>query len=405
MKISISRDRDVLNTFMSGVLIFSIVYMIGFPKGGVKIYGIPLTIGYILSGLLLILAMTRIDLSKIPINRVIVIIFAGILSFWSWGIIFANGFQKSGFALAYFIATLYLPIFGMIAFSGLIMDKLSGPVLLAIKISIRFVILYGIFLFIFKYITGSWIEIPYLTVNADDIGSLDDKYINRGGIFKLISTYNNGNIFGVCMAIIGPIYLYLEENKIFKITLMIAMLLTLSRTVWIAMILINLFSIASQGRGVKQIFNIALFTILGLVSLSVVLAFMGRDLSFLFDKNLGGRAGMLFSVSEAKFIPTGAFKDISEIVYVGVLNGFGFFGLVLFLLYLLSPIALLLLGGTPLFSRRPDSACLQGLVIYAIIACSDGAFSYIPVMMIYWMVAGLGFWYQREVKRRFREAR
>ena len=53
---------------------------------------------------------------------------------------------------------------------------------------------------------GKFIEIPFLTVNAGDYGTLEStKHINRGGYLKLISTYNNGNVYGVATLILLPL--------------------------------------------------------------------------------------------------------------------------------------------------------------------------------------------------------
>ncbi|MCK4632346.1 MAG: hypothetical protein KAT79_03695, partial [candidate division Zixibacteria bacterium] len=99
---------------------------------------------------------------------------------------------------------------------------------------------YGIFLFIYRLVTGDWIEIPFLTVNYGDLGGLDYKHINRGGIFKLISTYNNGNIYGICVLMLLPLYERLEK-KGWKVWIVKAsLLLTLSRTVWIGLVVYEL---------------------------------------------------------------------------------------------------------------------------------------------------------------------
>ncbi len=33
------------------------------------------------------------------------------------------------------------------------------------------------------------------------------------------------------------------------------------------------------------------------------------------------------------------------------------------------------------------------MLLYLLLAAADAAYSLIPVMMIFWMVAGMGFWY------------
>ena len=54
-----------------------------------------------------------------------------------------------------------------------------------------------------------------LTVNAGDLGELDSsKFNQRGSVSKLISTYNNGNIFGVCTLMLFPIFYEYTKSKI-----------------------------------------------------------------------------------------------------------------------------------------------------------------------------------------------
>jgi len=65
-----------------------------------------------------------------------------------------------------------------------------------------------------KNIFKTDIEIPYFTINAADVGEVADKYNQRGNIMKLISTYNNGNIFGVCTLMFFPLFYYNTQKSI-----------------------------------------------------------------------------------------------------------------------------------------------------------------------------------------------
>lgn len=389
------KPRDALNGFVGALIGLSVFYMIAFPKGGVKIYGIPLTIGYALSGLLLVISILSIRFRSISFKRIICVLPCLILGLWSWVTISTNGYVSTAFVAAYFVTILYIPLFGLTAFSGLIMDNHRRVVERSILIAVRFIVFYGIFLFIFKYMTGKWIEIPYFTINADDMGQLDEKMVNRGGIFKLISTYNNGNIFGVSLSIMAPYYFRIENRKAFLLALFLALALTLSRTVWISAIILALFFSLSGESKIKAAASMVGSLTLLLLGLVATIAFMGRDLAFVFDSNLGGRASQLTRLGDAQWASVVPYFSITEIIYASFVQYFGYGGLIIIIFYLFTPIFLLYLGGTSLLSKKFDTACLQGLVTYVIIAASDGAFVYIPVMMIFWMIAGLGLWYQR----------
>jgi len=372
---------------------FAVFFSIAFPKGGIKIYNIPITFGYLMTAALLLAALLRTGGLSIPLDRLLAFVPCLLLGLWSAVVVAINGSSSFGYTLSYFTSVLYLPFFGLVVFSPLVLDDGHQRIEKAFLWAVRIIVAYGIFLFFFRQFSGSWIEIPYLTVNVADAGQLDDKYINRGGIFKLISTYNNGNIFGVSLAIMAPLYLRLERQAVLRWLAYVALFLTLSRTAWIAAILI--MGLRSLSKGIRPITLFYLAFGILVVGWAVVglLSFLGRDMSFIFDSDLGGRADQLRVLENISLIPQGQVSALPEIVYLGVLNFFGLPGLILFVVHLLMPSLLLKAEGVPLLSPSRASACLQGLLIYVIIAGADAAFSYIPVMMIFWMIAGMGLWY------------
>lgn len=385
----------------SGVfLAFLVFYTVALPKGGIKAGGVPLTLGYVLTMILLIVAMLRGRRLALPFDRMLAFLPCLLLGLWSIVVVNANGTDSVGFTVSYFVSVLYLPVFGLMVFSPLILDEHNALIERALVWAVRFIVVYGIFLFFFKQFTGRWIEIPFVTVNAADVGQLDDKNIDRGGIFKLISTYNNGNIFGVSLAIMAPLYLKLERRRLFEWALYAAMFLTLSRTVWIAAVLIMFMRTLAKGAKPIMLLYLAVGLLVAGATIMGLLSFLGRDMSFVFDSNLGGRANQLDVLSDIHFIPEGQVSALPEIAYLGMLKYFGIPGLLLFIAHLLTPALLLRVEGVRLLSPTPAAACLQGLLIYAVLAGADAAFSFIPVMMIFWMVAGWGFWYaHRQIGR------
>lgn len=381
--------------WIGSLLAFLVFYTVALPKGGVKAAGVPLTIGYVLTTVMIALALLRAGRLTLPFDRLMAYGACLLLGTWSATIVAINGTESIGFTISYFVSALYLPLFGLLFFSGLILDEHHARIERALVWAVRFIVIYGIFLFLFKQLTGQWIEIPYITVNAADAGQLDDKYINRGGIFKLISTYNNGNIFGVSVAIMAPLYLRLERRRLMVWVIYLAMFLTLSRTVWIAAILVLTLQTLSKGVRPLTLLYLALGLLLAGVAISFLLKFLGVDVSFILDSNLGGRLATFNVLEDAGLLPQVPTKPLPEIVYLGMLRDFGVPGLLLFILHLLLPSLLLWFEGVRLLSLSRASACLQGLLIYPVISCADAAYSFIPVMMIFWMVAGMGFWYAR----------
>ena len=106
---------------------------------------------------------------------------------------------------------------------------------------------YGIFLFFLHPLTGNYLEIPYLTVNAADYGLIElTKHIARGRFLKLISTYNNGNVYGAAILIVLPLYDLLEPARWKRNLLRLALVLTLSRTIWAGLVIEQMLSLAAQ---------------------------------------------------------------------------------------------------------------------------------------------------------------
>lgn len=396
MLVPVSARRDLPRAGAGAkIILFCLFYMLAFPKAGIKIADVPITFGYVFSAPVLLLALLRSKAAVLPLDRLIAYAACLVMAAWSTVWVQFNGVAAVGYAISYFVSVIYLPLFGLVVFSPLVMEELEPRVERVIVLALRFLVLFGIFLFTFKYLTGKWVEIPLLTVNAGDVGELDQKHINRGGIFKLISTYNNGNLFGVAMCIIGPLYLRLERKTVLRGLFYAALVLTLSRTVWIGLMLMVLLRTLSERIDVRTLLSLLVGAVVAVVAIYAMLLLLNANLAFVLDTNLGGRMQQVVSISDASFAPRLAFGSLPEIVYVGILAFFGYIGLVLFLGMLLITPILLLLHRVPVLSTSRASACLQGLLLYVLLAFSDAAFNLIPIMMIYWIVAGLALWYVR----------
>lgn len=388
MRIGVRQSYPIAGTIIGCLLFFMLV----FPKGGIKIENIPLTFGYLLTVPMFVYGALVSVGQKLNPQKLVVALLSLTLFLWSAVCILGFGGQSNGFIIAYFTSILYMPLYSMFLFNDRTMSAAHNQILKAILFAVRCIVIYGIFLFAYKYVTGSWIEVPYLTVNVADLGELDNKHINRGGIFKLISTYNNGNIFGVSLLIMLPLYLKLEKSNWLKALCILALLMTLSRTVWVGIILTFLALAISARIDIRKVVLFSVSSALLVLSIYMLMVLIGVDVGFLFDQQLGGRISQLTYLNNISLIPDGRGIDLPEIVYIGILHNYGLFGLLLFLTWLALPILWMRFNGTAFFGTNLASACMQGMGIYMIIALSDAAFNYIPVMMIFWMVAGLGLW-------------
>ena len=288
-----------------------------------------------------------------------------------------------GFTLSFCLSILFLPFIFLILYSKILDSKIFNDIFPFILLwGIRIVIVFGLFLFLYKKYFNQTFEIPYLTVNIDD--DMEQKNNNRQGISKLYSTYNNGNIYGICMHIITPLYLMYEKKNIFKVLFLLTLFLTLSRTIWIGVLIEYIFFFINSFLRRKNIF-LTIISGLALISgFPYLLSFMNKDVNFIMDKDLGGRLYLFDILNNISLFGSGSFRGISEIVYLSIIQTFGLVGFILFLLYLFAPIIIFN------FTKTRNKLYL-GLLTYIFLCMSDGAILLIPVMCFYWFVASYMF--------------
>ena len=289
-----------------------VTFLVLFPKGGIRLGAAPLTWGYLVMGLVFV-PMALMRILQFPLRQTVPAILAtvSVVPFQALFIYtcIANGWGNLSYAVAEGTVFLFLPTIFLLVFPPFL-RYVNGP---RFKRQFCFCVfwaaMWGIFLFFYHPIMGKFVEIPYLTVNAGDYGLLEStKHIDRGGYLKLISTYNNGNVYGVATLILLPLYLKLEKSAWRRNTVRVALVMTLSRTVWAGLIVeqglsllyrmgdvVERFPRVRPGVALRQ--GIALLATIGLV-LAGLTAFNSQGLAFLFNAGLGGREGELGRVFE-----------------------------------------------------------------------------------------------------------
>lgn len=368
-----------------------LTFLLIFPKGGIKVSNLPLTWGYLLlflSGISIlfrrlhgiVFSHLQVFLALLPFQLISLTTFL-IVSVEDWR-----------FTISFFVHFFIFPFMFFLLFSKSILEINFSHFLKFFKNGVLFIACYGVFLFLFVHTFRFFFTIPLLTVNVDDLGILETtKCILRGDFFKLISTYNNGNIYGICILILLPLYDYLEEKTWKRSIVKLSLILTLSRTVWLGLLIVELFNIfyvrnPNSRRGV--VLKALSFAIL----LSLIVIAIKKDFFFIFDSSLGGRASAFSELEQFYWIGKVPFQGFSEIVYLSAYKNFGIFGLLAFLGGMTSP-----LWSYYLHRLRygiPESSIFQktliaGLSTYLILSCSDGAILFIPVMAFYWFLSAL----------------
>lgn len=370
--------------------ILIIIFLVVFPKGGVKVGNVPVTIGYVMLGLVTILASARFltSMHNLPQNALAAWLFTLPFQLTLAVTYFTLGVTGDSITLLIVLSTsfIFMPTAFLLILAPSFRFLKPETVKRVLVLAIRFICVFGLVLFAAKTFTGLTIEIPFLTVNLDDTDALGSKNNTRGELFKLISTYNNGNIFGICLGMMLPFYYFIERKRIFFLLAIVCMVLTLSRTAWIAVILILMAIAWIDNLRPSRIIGMGIMGLFFIAALPFLVEAMGRDTSaFLLDSNLGNRARYLDSFDEFYVEPRLPLRPFVEMVYATAYQNYGAFGVIAFLLFFAGPIAVTMLGDRG--RRTTNRAAAAGLAIYMIVAMSDGAILLIPTMAIFFMVA------------------
>jgi len=384
LKLNNERLREIL--FFIAVLLLVII-----PKGGFKIAGVPITWGYLYLGLLFILSIIIIvNKYKFTVNSKHYMCYLATLPFVLFFTIhlLIFGYEGSlGNLIAFYISFVFLPFLFYIIL-GNFLTKINGDYIQnLIAKSVFWIAIYGIFLFIYKQITGHFLEIPYITVNAADLGELArSKFNQRGSVAKLISTYNNGNIFGVCTLMLFPVF-YNKTTSKFKIFIVIlALILTLSRTVWIGLIFYFLILYRNKLLQLAKIYLLGALLLFIIGSIVMTRYFQYGSLQgFILDSNLGGRILQIRKVNEITFFGSKAYTIIDEIVYLSIFRQFGVIGLVLFCISFFAPVYLFLQ------TKNNNFIYFLGVITYLFVCFSDGCMLLIPTLAFFYFICTMTF--------------
>lgn len=367
-----------MRRYMLGLLF---IFLVIFPKGGFKVKELPITWGYLLLVPIGFYAALRraFFIERLQLQAFLMIVPFQVVAICT---VLVNGFINKADLLSYLLHFIAFPVLFFLIFPQYYKMNFDS-ICFWIRKGVFFVASYGIFLFFYKVMTGRFIEIPFLTVNYHDMHSLElDKCIDRGGFFKLISTYNNGNLYGICILMLLPLYSFLERS-IYKIAIVkISLLMTLSRTIWVGLFFYEclMFFRYSRRRVIKF-----LTSLLFLGGIFFVLSqWHSLSWEFIFDRFLGHRIGQFEVLKDIEWFSTKPFSGVYEIIYLGVLHSFGIVGVMTFLLAMSFPLFLYV------FSQQRSqlsSAAALGAFLYLIIGCADGALLLLPVMCFYWFLS------------------
>jgi hypothetical protein len=381
------RRGDVAATGASAIYwayVVLIIFNVGSPKAGIEVGGLPLTFGYILlaaaAPLGVIGLVRRPTLQAAAIGNFIAYLLVGLIAIYKT-LVFGAQLQAVLVGLALFIALPAIMLIGLCAHLEYLSERQIGGIL---KWCMRFVIAWGIMNFVLFALFHWIVEIKYVTINAGEVSSVFNKNNRRGSLMKLISTYNNGNIFGVCMIMLAPVYIYFEKSRAWVVAFIGAIVLSLSRTTWFGLIAVGgLMVLTGQIRLSRGYFWIALVSAVALAI--VMMVSIGWSPDAVLDTNLGGRLNQWKDLTISPF--GGSTFLIAEILYAGLLNSFGVVGALVALVAFLYPVGYAIGRAGQLSVLRRAAAV--GCAGYLLAAFFDAAIVYPPVIAIYLFMSAL----------------
>lgn len=286
------------NSIIFNLLLITIFFNIWFPKAGIKIAGIPLTVGNILFAItFMVWCFLKIKNKTIKINQSFRLILVGIYYFiFKYFLVFCLGYKLSE-VIGYVIPLVIYPLIFPIVYEVVDSEEKMNKLIKVIISGFFFLCFYALL----QYFVGiDKCDIPGLTVNLTDykeMGSLWFMAKSNGtdiSSTKIVSTYQNGNLFGISMILIYPIvynyYKYKNENKKLILSLVIfigCVFLTLSRACWLGIILFILFEIIMQkSNNVKSIFKKITLIFICIVGIMIAFKYMPSIANRFLDTNL-----------------------------------------------------------------------------------------------------------------------
>lgn len=265
------------------MLLLTIFFSIWFPKAGIKLSGIPLTISNVLFGLTFILwffkKLKKVKLKVSSLGYLLIVTIAYCIFKYIIAYLGGKGFVES---IGYIIPLIIYPLIFFVVFDEVKNQNHVNQIMKVIIYGFWFICLYSLL----QYVVGiNKCTIPGLTVNLSDYRQHGEYWYmaksngTQVDEVKIVSTYQNGNLFGIGILLIYPLiynyYKKIKNKKLENISLILFILCTfliLSRACWLGIaVFIVVEIIFKKNRDLKDILKKILITILA--GISVVLIF------------------------------------------------------------------------------------------------------------------------------------
>ena len=402
------------NKFIFTLLLITIFWNIWFPKAGIKLSGIPITVGNVFFAItFFVWIINKIKSGKIKSTKMSLILILGIAYFiLKYTIIYAN-LGTIIPSMTYIIPLLIYPLIFFVT-----VDLIDSKEKLEKVIKI---IVYGFFFLCFyaiiQYIVGiDKCDIPGLTVNLSDYREMGPLWFMQKSNgtdkanSKMVSTYQNGNLFGINLVFIYPLvyYYYSKKEKIktFSLVLFITCaFLTLSRTCWLGIVLFIFLGIMlEREKTQKAILGKILTIFLCIICLVLVFIYIPSIANRFFGTeksdwiSMSGRTEGLITVLKTVWSSNSIIAWFIGPQGIVQYSGLAYEMLPLSLFVQTGIIGVILLYGFFIkvycsFSKKDyiQKAIKLSLIIWLIIGCIECGYWLPPTALNIFMIIGLGF--------------
>ena len=206
------------NKFAFTLLLITIFWNIWFPKAGIKLNGIPITVGNVFFAItFFVWIINKIKIGKIKSYKIsAILIFEILYCILKYTIIYAR-IGTIIPSLTFIIPLIIYPIMFFVAVDMIDSKEKIDKILKIIIYGFFFLCFYAIL----QYIIGiDKCDIPGLTVNLSDYKEMGTLWFMKKANgtdqanAKIVSTYQNGNLFGINLIFIYPlVYYYYSKNE------------------------------------------------------------------------------------------------------------------------------------------------------------------------------------------------
>lgn len=406
MQIKLRSTKEKLGIITVLYLIFNIL----FSKAGIKINDIPITIGNIIFLLMVMVSIPIFIKRKYKIDSNIVFLILSIV-YWAFRLIFFHRYTDNGMLISYIACLCGYPLIYFV-FQVFVDSKIKLQKVLKIISILTIVIM---FYTIIQYIFGiAETAIPGLTVNYSDYAEHPQnwwtyKHNSYSDSSKFVSTFQNGNLFGVNLLLLFPIAYYnLKDNyvKYFIIFLFLFnCLLSGSRTVYITLIVFCILNLFDMKKAKKIKISSVLLFMFGIIIIVISLGIMNKTLiarlstiwDLQFISNASGRIPSLLKYLQWIDNKGG----IVSVIFGGL--GCNYYGgayeitiICIFVIGGIVGVAFSMLSIVPIYMkiiRNKNDEIIKGLnysiTLYFIASISDGGYWLTPTALNFWMVLAI----------------